>query len=433
MENAPLPETITPEEEINEHFEIKKDESIYKLNIEVLNQDITLNLVNEKEIMNEYETKLTFDQLKQIHKRFLILTSCKEFVDYMKALIENNKLSIKNSSENKICIAIMEEYPLNLNTIKIDLIKKKINFDLIAKDLYKKILVLNENFKKLEINYQNIINDNIMIKEESNKIKEEYNNFKEENQRIKKENCSIKKDIKTIKDENNRIKQVIKTIKGENILETDIINLEKKDILENGEKSEESDEIMHKENYKEIKDKKSIPEEQETIPEKNQAFPEHNKDEDIQYKEMTLMEKLQSILVKIFLDKNSDIDIKDINELKKISSAFLIRKKNPIEEVQEFFDANLNNVIYELNDEQKINLANKKAKILFEIGDISIIKTITTKNLDAIIKVFENKYGITEADINYKDFVKEIQLNNFDEIKILKAILKKLKYLMEND
>ena len=433
MENAPLLETITPEESINEYFEIKQDESIYKLNIEIINQDITLNLVNEKEIMNEYETKLTFEQLKQIHKKFLTLTSCKEFVDYMKALIENNKLSIKNLSENKICIEIMEEYNLNQNTIKIDLIKKKINYELIAKDLYKKILVLNENFKKLEINYQNIINDNIMIKEESNKIKEEYNNIKEENQRIKKENSSIKKDIKTIKDENNRIKQVIKTIKGENILETDIINLQKNEILENGEKSEENDEIMQKENYKEIKNKTSISEEQETIPEKNQEFPEHNKEEDIQYKEMTLMEKLQSILFKIFFDQSPDIDINYKNELKKISSALLIRKKNPIQEVQDFLEANLNNVINGLGEEQKQNLINKKIKIFLEIKDMSLLKTINSMSLDDIVIEFENKYGITGADINYDDFVKEIKLFNFDEVKILKAILKKLKYLMENE
>ena len=129
MEDAPLPETITPEETIFESLEIKQDESIYKLNIELINQDITLNLLEEREMMKEYETKLTMDKIKQIHKIFLIFNSCQEFVDYLKSSIENNKLSIKNISENQICLEITAEYLFKQNIIKIDLIKKKINFE----------------------------------------------------------------------------------------------------------------------------------------------------------------------------------------------------------------------------------------------------------------------------------------------------------------
>ena len=149
---------------------------------------------------------------------------------------------------------------------------------------------------------------------------------------------------------------------------------------------------------------------------------------------MTLMEKLQSTLFKIFLEPSSEIDINDINELKKISSALLMRKKTPIEIVGEFLNENFNNnTMKELNEEQKINLGNKKTKIFSEIKDISLLKTIYTKNYTTFIKEFGNKYGITEADINNKDFIKEIQNHDFDEIKILKAILKKLKYLMQNE
>ena len=52
--------------------------------------------------MKEYEIILTLNELKQIHKIFSIFNSCQDFLDYMKALIENNKLSINNSSGNQI-------------------------------------------------------------------------------------------------------------------------------------------------------------------------------------------------------------------------------------------------------------------------------------------------------------------------------------------
>ena len=84
--------------------------------------------------------------LKQIHRVFLPLNSCQEFVDYLKALIENNKLSIKGNSENKIYIELNVEYLFKPNTILIDLSQKKINFQIIAQDLYKKFSFLTENF-----------------------------------------------------------------------------------------------------------------------------------------------------------------------------------------------------------------------------------------------------------------------------------------------
>ena len=177
MEDAPLPTYFTP---ITESFEIKQDENVYKLNIEIINQDITLILLDEKEIMKEYETQLTLDKLKKIHKIFLMFNSCQEFVGYMKALIENNKISIKNISESKICLEIIAEYLFKKNIIEIELIKKQINFELIARDLYKKISILNNNFKTLENNYQKLNQENIEIKEENKRLNEENIRTKDE-------------------------------------------------------------------------------------------------------------------------------------------------------------------------------------------------------------------------------------------------------------
>ena len=206
MEEAPLPTGLTPKEEISESFEIKQDNINYKLNIKAINQDIILNLLDEKHLMKEFETKLSLDELKQIHKIFLVINSCREFIDYIKALIENNKLAIKKIIDNKVIIELMVEYLFKQNVIKIDLISKKINFELIAQDLYKKISILTENFKSLETNYQNIVQENKNIKEENKNIKEELQKIKGENKNIKEENKNIKEEMQKIKRENNILK-----------------------------------------------------------------------------------------------------------------------------------------------------------------------------------------------------------------------------------
>jgi FtsZ-binding cell division protein ZapB len=181
-----------------------------------------LNLSEENDLMKDYEIKLTFDELKRTHKIFLMFSSCSDFVDYMKALIENKKILIKkNSTENKITIELIVEYLYKQNIIKIDLVQKQINFELIAQDLYKKILILDENFKNLENNYKNIVDNNKIMKEEIKTIKEE-------NMNIKKENNRIKEEIKTIKEENMKIKQENKTIKERlNNLENKLNSLNK--------------------------------------------------------------------------------------------------------------------------------------------------------------------------------------------------------------
>ena len=85
-----------------------------------------MNLLSENELMKEYEIKLTFEELKQIHTIFLVLNSCQEFMDYIKAIIEKNKLSIIKSNENKMIIELTAEYLFKQNKIRIDLYQKKI-------------------------------------------------------------------------------------------------------------------------------------------------------------------------------------------------------------------------------------------------------------------------------------------------------------------
>ena len=150
MEDAPSP--ITPQEDVKESFEIKQEENNYKLNINIINQELTLNILDEKDLMKEYEIKLTFDELKNLHKIFLTINSCQDFIDFINAIIENKKLLIKKNQENKMAIEIIVEYLYKQNIIKLDLNQNKMNFELIAQDLYQKIANINEICKNLEIN-----------------------------------------------------------------------------------------------------------------------------------------------------------------------------------------------------------------------------------------------------------------------------------------
>ena len=186
MDEAPLPTMFTPKETITESFEIKQDKDNFKLNINVFNQDIILNLLEEKNLMKEFEKKLSLNELKEMHKIFLVLNSCKDFVDYIKALIENKKLAIKKSSENKVIIELTVEYLFKQNIIKIDLNPKKINLELITQDLYKKVI-------GLEINYKNIVQENHKIKEENENLKKEIQKMKEEINTLKENNIKIAK------------------------------------------------------------------------------------------------------------------------------------------------------------------------------------------------------------------------------------------------
>ena len=216
MEKAPLPCIPTPKESISEYFEIKQNDNNYKLNIKVINQDIILNILNDELLKREYEIKFTLNELNHIHKIFLVCSSCQEFIDYMKVLIKNKKLSIKKDNKSQMSIELAVEYLYKQDLIKIDLIQKEINFELIALDLYKKISILNQN---LEINYNS-------IKQENMNIKEENKGLKEENKIIKKENMNIKDRIKNLEDIVHSLKEeIIKTnSKTEQILLPSSIN-----------------------------------------------------------------------------------------------------------------------------------------------------------------------------------------------------------------
>ena len=209
MKEAPLPSITSPKEKISESFELKQDEKNYLLNIEIINQDIILNLVDQNEFMKEYEFKLAFNELKELNKVFSMLSSCQEFLDYMKALISNKKLLIKNTAENQMSIEFIAEYLLKQNIISFGLTQKKFNLELISQNLYKKVSSLTKNLKNLENNYQEIVSQCNNIKETTKKIQEENQLLKEENKIIREENKNIKEEIKNVIERMNNLENII--------------------------------------------------------------------------------------------------------------------------------------------------------------------------------------------------------------------------------
>ena len=218
MEDAPLPITPTPKKEIKESFEINQNEKNYKLNIGIIDQDIILNLLDKKDLIQEYETKLTINKLKDCYKIFLTLNSSQDFIDFIKATIENKKILIKKNKENQITIELKIEYLFKQNIIKFDLIKKKMNLELIVQDLYQKI--------------ENVKSENTKMKEDINNLKEENKKMKEENKKLINEYFAMKEKIESIEYKNTILINKIKDLEINIIYSTnDLVALNKNNKL----------------------------------------------------------------------------------------------------------------------------------------------------------------------------------------------------------
>ena len=154
-----------------------------------------------------------------------------------------------------------------------------------------------------------------------------------------------------------------------------------------------------------------------------------NNEKIIKYKGGTLLERFEIQLSNIFFDKNQNIPLVDICELKKLSAALIIKynnRKSPLETAKEFLEKNLNNNIDEIT---KMNIDFKRTNVFVEIDDSNYLKKIETNNEQNFIKEFKEKYGILNDDISEKELKKEIEYRKYNEDEIIRVILKKLGYL----
>ena len=154
-----------------------------------------------------------------------------------------------------------------------------------------------------------------------------------------------------------------------------------------------------------------------------------NNEKIIKYKGGTLLERFEIQLSNIFFDKNQNIPLVDICELKKLSAALIIKynnRKSPLETAKDFLEKNLNNNIDEIT---KMNIDFKRTNVFVEIDDSNYLKKIETNNEQNFIKEFKEKYGILNDDISEKELKKEIEYRKYNEDEIIRVILKKLGYL----
>ena len=151
-------------------------------------------------------------------------------------------------------------------------------------------------------------------------------------------------------------------------------------------------------------------------------------EEIINEKGKSLRDKFENKLYNIFYDQSQNILEKDLNELKKLGTALLLKEnESPLDHSNFFLDKNMDNKNEEINEIKRINNAKKKEIILVEMEDILIGK-IQSNNEKQFIKEFRRKYGISKEEFSDDEIKKEIKNNN-DEIQIIEEILKKLKYL----
>jgi len=288
--------------------------------------------------------------------------------------------------EYKIQIKRNEQTIFNLNR-RIDVMGKKNQIEF-------------ENLKKIIENKENIKEEN-----KQNIKEEDKQNFRKENNEI------------LIKSKTNDInKDFFNQIGANNINKK---NEKKVDIKKSENKKNEK-----KVDIKKTKDKKN--EKKDGIKKSENKNNEKNEDT-IEFVGKTLYELLENKLIKIFTEKNLDIDIEDMNDLKKICSALLIKKIDLIDKINDFLKKNFNNFQDEPDEKNKTNLGLKKGKVYSYINNFSLLK-IETKDYEQFLKQFREKYGITEKDCIDKDLMKLIKKNK-KEVDVLIKIFKKLKYI----
>ena len=169
MEILELPNNLNSNDIITESFKINSDQNIYTLNIKIENNNITLNISDEKELFEEFEKIINFEEMQKLHNAFSALTSCHDFLEFIKRLIENNKLLIKKEGENQISIEIIIELLYKPSTIKIEL-ERKLNDDKFnLTNRLNKLVLLSKKIERIEKQFQE---ENKKLKEENIKINE---------------------------------------------------------------------------------------------------------------------------------------------------------------------------------------------------------------------------------------------------------------------
>ena len=172
---------------------IEQEKQKYLLTLKIEGETLFINVL-EPDIIGSlcHTKKMTLEEIKKKEpkKIFSALSSCEEFVEYLKALSESKKILIEKKV-NKVVINFDVEFLLKKNNIEIDLFPEKMNIEKVVDDLCKEIV----NIKRQEI----------LFKEEIKNLKNEMKKIKEKSEN---EIQNLKNDIKKILEEINNTKMV---------------------------------------------------------------------------------------------------------------------------------------------------------------------------------------------------------------------------------
>ena len=296
----------------------------------------------------------------------------------------------------------MDENNININDMNLklkDLMTKYELLEKVNKDNNERIKTLNTQLNFLRKEY----------KKELENLKKEFDNQITKFKTILKEQNKKEKEAILIIDK-NKVSLNIKKEKENSKDKTGLLRRKSK------EKKEDKNKYQNEYQKDDIK-KDEI--------NKNQDEKKKNNG----YKETTILELFENKLTNIFFDPNPNISPKDINDLKKIAGAIIIKGHGPSQIVSEFVTNNLNNYNNGPNPSQYNVIEIKKREIFRNLPDNSLFKKIEKKSEEHFITEFRKKFGITEVDISDFDLKSEILNNDYDGKNVLKAILKKLNYL----
>ena len=250
MEISPLCATF--KNEILKPIKIEQDNKSYILTIKIEADEMTFNISdsNDKECLY-YIRSMKLNEIKEMHKVFYVLNSFNDFYEYLKALEENKKLTIKKN-DNNLSINFVVEFLFKQELIEIILFPGKINLDIIVKDILNEINILKEKQKQYGENEMK--KDDIILEE---KIKEILNkqieNLNININLLKEENIKLINDINILKEEIKEIKllkkqniDLIEKVKEIEILKQEILNMKKN--KDNSIKGQISSSVIMKEN-----------------------------------------------------------------------------------------------------------------------------------------------------------------------------------------
>ena len=424
-------------------IKIEQENINYCLNIGINEDIIRFSLLNKENLLSvNYFKTMSFQEIKDLNKIFLGLSSFNDFYEYLQTLSVNKKLNIEKSEE-KLSLILLAEYLSKPEIIKINLSRGKIDLDLNIKNICEELLSIREKIKDIDI----LKSENKELKEKQNKeinslkekIKENeiaINGLKEKIEKQNKEMSTLNEKlnenvINGLKEKFEKQSEEINNLKAK-LNENDINELKEKIRNQNKEINtlKESLKEKEKENKNEVNLlKKNVEDQNKEINTLKENLKEkENKDKvnllkknvEDQNKEInTLKENLKekenkdkvNLLKKSFEDQNKEINTlkenlnekenkNEVNELKeKIDkqNKEINTLKDNLNEKENKKEVNLLKKSFE-DQNKKINTLKENLNKLNEINDKSVIM-----NYDERIMIF------AEIESKMKKKIKEIK------------------------